>query len=152
MQNDIDWGRTPDFLAAQLRTAQMGIYKHFAEWFADTELSAKQFGVLYVISLNPGINQRRLANVEATRRTSMGETLMRLEEKGFVTRKPALDDKRSKAVSITAAGQKVLDRVLKGISRQEREFSAILSESERHTLIALLLKINQEVLRQSPKA
>ena len=115
MLNDINWGRTSDFLAAQLWVAQMKIYTHFAEWFADTGLTAKQFGVLYVISLNPSVNQRQLANLHYTKRASFGETLARLEEKGLVERSPSPIDKRAKLMSVTPAGNRAIQRVLGGI-------------------------------------
>ncbi|GGF59150.1 MarR family winged helix-turn-helix transcriptional regulator [Alteromonas lipolytica] len=142
MENSIKWGRTRDFFAAQLRAAQMNIYSHFTEWFDDTGLSPKQFAVLYVISLNPEVNQRQLANVHSTERAAFGETLARLEEKGLIERKASKTDKRAKVASVTAKGEDVLKRILIGIDEQERAFTANLNDAERHMLLALLLKVN----------
>lgn len=142
VHDDFNWGRIPDFLTAQLWAAQMKIGNHFAEWFADTGLSAKQFGILYVISMNPGTNQRQLAILQSTRRAALGESLARLEEKGYIERTPAKGDRRAKLAAVTAAGRQVLKRILGGIAEQERAFTASISDSERHMLLALLLKIN----------
>ncbi|GGF58999.1 MarR family winged helix-turn-helix transcriptional regulator [Alteromonas lipolytica] len=144
-KNKINWGRTVDFLAAQLRSAQMGVYNHFVDWFSATGLSPKKFGVLYVISLNPGVNQRQLANVLSTERAAFGETLARLEEMGLIERQQCQIDKRAKVATITPKGSEVLESVLEEISEQEASFTACLSDPERQMLIALLLKVNARI-------
>ncbi len=147
MVTNISWGRSPDLLAAQLRTAQMRIYNHFTEWFAEADLSAKQFSVLYIISLNPEVNQRQLASVQSTERASFGETLSRLEEKGLIERRPSPTDKRAKVAIVTPAGRKILDHVLEEIDEQERDFASNLTDSERHMLLSLLLKLNRPKMK-----
>lgn len=143
----IKWGRVPDFLAAQMRTAQLGIYDHFSQWFSESELSPKQFGVLYVISLNPGVNQRQLANVHSTERAAFGETLARLEDKGYIERRPCEQDRRAKIPFITPQGEQVLNKILEEISQQEKAFAKNLTDAERHMLLSLLLKLNTPVVK-----
>jgi len=140
---DFKLGRIPDFLSAQLRVAQVGVYQHFADWFKETGLSAKQFGVLYFVQLNPGINQRTLASIQATERASMGETLSRLESKGYIARTPSPTDKRAKVVTITAEGERILEQILQSIHEQENAFTHRLDDAERHLLLGLLLKLNR---------
>jgi len=69
----------------------------------------------------------------------------RLEEKGFVERRPHGTDRRARIVHLTKEGRKLIRRVYsEHASDMERLASASLTKSERKTLIGLLKKIGYE--------
>ena len=64
-----------------------------------------------------------------------------LERDGLVKREPDRDDRRMMSVLLTPKGEKFLNEFLPGHFKLIAELMAPLSESERKTLVKLLVKI-----------
>ena len=118
-----------------------------------TALGIGSYQDSYILHIcrNPGISQEELARLIYVHKSNVARQLASLEEKGFITRRPAPQDKRSLLVYPT---QKALDviptirdvhrvwneKILAGFSEEERalvsQFADRLAENAKRILSA----------------
>ena len=82
-----------------------------------------------------------LADAAGVTRATMTGLIDTLERDGLVKREPDPDDRRMMSVLLTPKGEKFLNEFLPGHFKLISELMAPLSESERKTLVKLLVKI-----------
>jgi DNA-binding MarR family transcriptional regulator len=87
--------------------------------------------------LAPGEIAERLIVTSA----SVTSLLDTLEKRGYVRRIAHPDDRRKLIVEITDEGQAVVDRLLPGLHKMEREAMDVLTPAEQRSLLALLAKL-----------
>ncbi len=138
----VDLGLLPNLLGYQLRRAQLLMFQSFAESMSKYEISPGQFGVLMIISENPGLNQTRLSGALGIDRSTMVAVLDGLEERGLMARTPSPTDRRSHALLLTPAGKTLLQKVRPALEAHERRIAEPLTERERATLLSLLRRVN----------
>jgi DNA-binding MarR family transcriptional regulator len=73
----------------------------------------------------------------------MTKVLHKLQERGFITREPSPEDKRSLLVCITSLGSKLVEEFLQEITQQKTKIFSILSKKEQEQLQTLLEKITR---------
>lgn len=84
-----------------------------------------------------------LAEAASVTRATMTGLIDTLERDGFVKREPDPDDRRMMSVLLTPKGDKFLNDFLPGHFKVIASLMATLSETERKTLVRLLVKIQQ---------
>ena len=82
-----------------------------------------------------------LAEAAGVTRATMTGLIDTLERDGLVKREPDPDDRRMMSVLLTAKGEKFLTEFLPGHFKLIAELMTPLSETERKTLVKLLVKI-----------
>jgi DNA-binding MarR family transcriptional regulator len=112
-----------------------------------TDLSAGASEVLAIIEgagepLPPHVIAARLLVTSGTL-TSILDTL---ERRGYIVRVPHPHDRRKLLIDITDSARAVVDALLPRIHAAEREVFAPLSEEDRAALIALLGRIQTELI------
>jgi DNA-binding MarR family transcriptional regulator len=113
------------------------------------ELTPVQYAILSRLAEHPGIDQVSLAGLAAID-TSTGATVCaRLEEKGLLERRVIPHNRRQRALTITAAGQAVLDALVPGAQRLRQRLLDPLSVQEQHVFMTLLAKLVNENNEQS---
>jgi DNA-binding MarR family transcriptional regulator len=113
------------------------------------ELTPVQFAILSRLAEHPGIDQVSLAGLAAID-TSTGATVCaRLEEKGLLERRVIPHNRRQRALTITGAGQALLDDLVPGAQRLRERLLAPLSAQEQALFMGLLSKLVQENNGQS---
>jgi DNA-binding MarR family transcriptional regulator len=113
------------------------------------ELTPVQYAILSQVAGHPGIDQVSLAGLAAID-TSTGATVCaRLEEKGLLERRVLPHNRRQRALSITAAGQALLDALVPGAQRLRQRLLGPLSAEEQRVFMALLAKLVHENNDQS---
>ena len=111
--------------------------------FARHDLETWTFDVLSALrrasgqELSPG---QLLAQTLVTSGT-MTNRLDRLEERGFVRRRPDPNDARSVRVQLTAAGRRRVEAALRDLAAREASILGALSAEERVALAAALRRI-----------
>lgn len=125
---------------------------------ADRSISHGRFGVLMLLwrSTQPraaavigedGCNMSgprtpaELADAAGVTRATMTGLIDTLERDGLVKREPDPDDRRMMSVLLTPKGEKFLNDFLPGHFKLIAELMAPLSETERKTLVKLLVKV-----------
>ncbi len=144
-ENRISHGCMALELGFHLRRSQVAAFKHFAQTVTMAEgITPGLYGTIQVIANNPGLTQSALAEAMDVDRSSIVKVVNQLEEKGLISRDAVPNDKRSYSLRLTAQGRLSLKRIEDSVMRQDQEFSAALSESERETLIGLLKRLYQQ--------
>jgi len=114
-----------------------------------SELTPVQYAILSQVAEHPGIDQVSLAGLAAID-TSTGATVCaRLEEKGLLERRVLPHNRRQRALSITNAGQALLDALVPGAQRLRQRLLGPLSAEEQRVFMALLAKLVHENNDQS---
>jgi len=113
----------------------------FTECTRDFNVTPVQYAALAVAESYPGIDQRRLANVIAFDRSTIGDVVQRLDQRGWLRRENGSEDRRTKQVFITDAGREVLKQLDQFVAESQARILAPLSEGERTILMFLLAKL-----------
>jgi DNA-binding MarR family transcriptional regulator len=114
-----------------------------------TELTPVQYAILKLLADHPGIDQVSLAGLAAID-TSTGATVCaRLEEKGLLDRKVIPSNRRQRALTITPAGRRLLEKLEAGAHRLRERLLAPLAPAERQLFMELLARLVSENNAQS---
>ncbi|MRW91055.1 MarR family transcriptional regulator [Duganella sp. FT80W] len=105
------------------------------------ELTPVQYAMLRNLAGHPGIDQVSLSALNGID-TSTGATVCaRLEEKGLLERKVIPHNRRQRALTITPAGEKLLEDLIPGAQRLRRRLLAPLTGPEQLQFMELLTKL-----------
>jgi DNA-binding MarR family transcriptional regulator len=117
--------------------------KHFQRNARELELSLPQCKVLAHLSRNEGISQARLAELTETDPMTLVRTLDRMEQDGWIERRPDPADRRAHQLYLREAAKPVLQRIWKIADQARNEVLADLSAAEREQLIGLLERVHR---------
>ncbi len=98
-------------------------------------------GVVATLAECPGISQATLARRIGLERATIGTTVGRAIAAGLVVRQDAHGDARSYALSLSPAGDRMLQTLRRRIADHEAAAGANLTSEERRTLRHLLHKL-----------
>lgn len=131
-------GRFPGYLMARLGQVSSRLFQQALE---PTGLHPRDFGVMNIVAQEPGITQHELHAKAGIDPSSMVSIIDGLEQRGLAERRPHPDDRRARAIYLTAAGADTLRDLRKMAGRLQRDFFAALTAEEQHTLGDLLRKL-----------
>jgi DNA-binding MarR family transcriptional regulator len=95
-----------------LRTAE-NLWNASRVFFARWNLSPSQFNILNLLYLNPaGCAQIELSRQLIMHRSNVTGLVDRLEKRGLLQRKDSSTDRRAYKVVLTAAGRKLIEKIL----------------------------------------
>jgi DNA-binding MarR family transcriptional regulator len=138
---EFDFDLLPSLIGYHLRRAQISVFNDFVRTMAEQKVTPGQFGVLDLISANPGLTQSALARAVGIERSTMVAVIDALEARKLVERRRAPTDRRSYALVLTTEGIALLDRLKPMVLDHEKRIAADLSARERDALISLLKRI-----------
>lgn len=110
-----------------------------------------QYRCLLLLEEQGSMNQKTMADALQIRPASLGELLVKLKEKGYITRTPSAEDKRSLIVSLTEKGRMQLLAFHKQREKAHCSMLAALSEQEKEQFHQILEKIQDYYLRKGSK-
>jgi DNA-binding MarR family transcriptional regulator len=129
-----------DLVGYAVRRAQLSIYEDFAATMEADEITPQRFSCLVIVESNPGISQTRLAEVMGIARSGVVAIIDGFEAKGFIERQ-ASGDRRSYSLLLTKAGARQLKRFKQAVKAHDERISAVLTRTEKQTLLTLLGKL-----------
>ena len=132
----------PGFL---LRRAHQISAAVFEDECRDVGLTPAQFGVLTVLNSHPGLGQSSLARALGFDKVTVLRVLRGLESRGFVTRQPAVDNKRNVSVSLTRSGHAVFSEAQKPAEKAHKRLLAPLDKEQQALLMELLQQLTGEL-------
>lgn len=136
-----DIGALDSILGLHLRLAHGAVQRHFAEHFADLDLTQKQVSVLWLADDHPGIAQADLARrLQMDRATTMA-IVHALERRGLLARGPSDTDRRRIALTLTSEGRSLLGTARQAIEIHEQWLKNRFTKTEVTQLIGLLRRI-----------
>ncbi len=136
----------------RLQQIAVAIYLHETEAHGVTPV---QFAALQSVAASPGIDQRRLALSIGFDISTLGGVIDRLEARGLVQRSAAPADRRVRLLTLTAAGQALLDALVPDMLRAQERILAPLKKAERAEFLRLLrtlVNANNEASRAPRRA
>jgi DNA-binding MarR family transcriptional regulator len=132
-------------LGYQLRRAQGAMHRDFMAAVSDFGLTQKQAAALWLIQANGGVSQVEVAAALGMDRATMMAVTDRLEDRGFVTRKRSLTDRRRQELHLTSTGQSTLRKCKLRIAEHEEKFREMFTVSELAALLGALKKFQTPV-------
>jgi DNA-binding MarR family transcriptional regulator len=121
-----------------LRRAQLTLFADFGETFAQLNLRPGQFAALTVIDRNHGMAQSGICAALGIQRSNFVTVIHDLERRGLVRRTSSAADRRSKALELTLAGRRVLERAEALQRIHEARVARRLGPGGREQLLRLL--------------
>ena len=124
-----------------MRRCQQIAVSVFLDECREYDLTPLQFAVLTALLQGGPEDQVHLGGRLALDRTTIGVVVRNLEERGLVTRRVSEKDRRSKPVSITADGERLVYAAVDAAEAAQDRMLAPLSASERRQFVRLLQKM-----------
>lgn len=124
-----------------IRRAQQIAAAIFIEECRDLDLTPVQYAALVAVRDLPGIDATRLSEVIAYDRSTLGGVIDRLEEKGWLQRRPSPADKRVKLLYPTDPGTRLLADAEPHVRRAQERILEPLAGPDRGTLMRLLSEL-----------
>lgn len=113
----------------------------FLQELGDTGLTPVQYAALQTVAHAPGLDQRTLAGSIALDTSTTGGVIDRLEQRGWLERRTAPEDRRVRQLWLTEAGHEVLAQATPAVQRAQTQILAPLDEAERETFLRLLHRL-----------
>jgi DNA-binding MarR family transcriptional regulator len=132
----------PGFLLRRAHQISAGVFEDECRAVA---LTPAQFGVLTVLSAQPGVGQSSLARALGFDKVTVLRVLRGLEGRGLVARTPATDNKRNMCASLTPTGQALLAQAQTPAEQAYRRLLAPLDAGQQAQLLQLLKLLTGEL-------
>jgi DNA-binding MarR family transcriptional regulator len=129
--------RRPGFLIR--RAQQIAVALFLAETGA-LGITNSQFGILFVLKHQPGIDQISLSKLLGLDRSTTGMVLGKLEKAGFVGRSVGAHDRRRRNLALTRAGERMLEQLAEPARRAQTHVLSPFTAEERAAFLRLLEK------------
>jgi DNA-binding MarR family transcriptional regulator len=142
---DLDLSGLTGVVGYVLRRAQITVFEDFIRRFAALGLKPAQYSALLVIGENPGRKQSEIAAALGIQRPNFVAMLDELERRGLAERTRSATDRRSHALVLTEAGQRLLAVARAEQARHEEELGRVLGPGGRETLVGLLDRLTRPV-------
>lgn len=132
----------PGFLLRRAHQISAAVFENECR---EVGLTPAQFGVLTVLSAQPGMGQSSLARALGFDKVTVLRVLRGLESRGLVARMPAPDNKRNVCAALTAAGEQLLEQAHKPAEAAYKRLLAPLDAQQQGQLLQLLLLLTGEL-------
>ncbi len=114
-----------------LRRAQQYAHDLYSKEVGSTGPTPRQFEVLSVVAKNEGLSQTDLVRHTGIDRSTLADMIARMIKKGLLSRKRTKEDARANAVSITAAGKRVLKSADAKVNKSDRAVLSVLPKTQQ---------------------
>jgi DNA-binding MarR family transcriptional regulator len=143
--DEVDFGPLADWVGFHLRLAQAASFQAFSNETADVDLRPGRFAILTLIARNPGISQTALSRANGRDKSTLTPALNDLLRRGLINRARAKADRRSYHLTLTAAGETMLQRLTQCAMRHERNLDRIIGARDRALFLQILGRIRGEL-------
>lgn len=109
-------------------------------------LTTPQFRMIMQLQREDGVTQSRLANILAVGKVSISGLIDRLEQSGWIERRPDSNDRRSNLIFLTDKAHEIEARMLKTGKSLTKQTLKNLTPTQRTHLIDLLITVKDNLL------
>lgn len=124
-----------------IRRAQQIAVSIFLDECAPLDLTPVQYAALVAVRDTPSLDATRLSALVAFDRSTLGNVLERLEEKGLIDRAGSRQDKRVKVLSLSAKGEALLSAAEPLVARVQERILAPLEPDDRTHFMRIMSKL-----------
>ena len=128
----------PGFLLRRCHQISVSIFR---ESCAELDLTPAQFGVLYAVEQNPGVEQIGVATMLGLDRSTTANVVDRLISRDLARREGHAKDRRRCSLTLTKKGRDVLARARDIAAGAQARLLEPLSPADREHLLALLHRL-----------
>jgi len=123
----------PTLFGYRVRRLHTTIVAGWLSYFEELGIAVTpvQAGMLMLIDRHPGITQIALARMLSVEAPTLHQSLRRLVETDLVVRRPAENDRRAQALTLTPHGTATLATIRERVAAQEAEIFQVLSAEEQ---------------------
>lgn len=146
-----DFGALPCYIGYNLRRAQAASFRHLDPAVQAHGLSPGQFSLMMFLHANPGQSQSQIARTFGLDKSTLSPVLEALAQRQLLARARCAHDRRAYAVTLTAAGTRLMQAMQQQIEAQERLMESALHPGERAQLLDMLQRITG-VLSTTPES
>jgi MarR family transcriptional regulator, transcriptional regulator for hemolysin len=126
--------------------------KRFDQRARSLGLSRSQWQVLVHLERHEGINQSGLAEILEIENITLGRLIDRLEEAGWVERRPDRNDRRARLLHTTKKVAPVMESMHKLAEETRNEALAGLTAEQRETLLDALVHVRGNISERSGRS
>jgi DNA-binding MarR family transcriptional regulator len=130
--------RRPGFM---IRRAHQIAVALFLEETGELGITTTQYGILFLLSHQGGIDQVSVAKLLGLDRSTTGMVVQKLEAAGLIGRGIGAHDRRRRSLHLTRAGEAMLARLAQPAKRAQARILSVLSPDERTQFLAMLDKL-----------
>jgi len=134
-----------------LRRAQQYAHDLYSQEVGGKGPTPRQFEVLHVVAQNAGLSQTDLVRHTGIDRSTLADMIARMMKKGLLSRKRTKEDARANAVTITAAGRKMLSGASSKVVKSDGAVMKVLPKTQQAAFMKAL-KAYAEALDQMDEA
>jgi len=127
-----------------LRRAQQFVNDLYTEEQDGSELTQRQFAVLFAVDQQEGVSQTVLVKATGIDRSTLADMIVRMQKKDLLARKRTDEDQRANSVRITPTGRRALRAAMPAMIRSDARFLEPLPVRARTELIKMLTTIAQK--------
>src|SRR5579864_6302223 len=143
----VDLNRSFGFLVTDVARLFGRRFSHHGKRLGLTRAQCRTLGYL---ARNEGINQAGLADVLEIRPMTLVRQIDRMEEAGWIERRPDPSDRRARRLFLTDKARPILGRIWSVANDTRDEALARLSAGEADTLIDLLQRVHATLSEREP--
>ncbi len=142
---ELDQGALSHVFGYRLSLADIPSKRVFARFIGKPmNLRPVEFTTLLLVTSNPGVTQKQLAQALAMSAPNLTIVIDRMTERGLLARVRSETDRRAQNVHATAEGEALAQRAHAVSKSMETELLSVLSPGERILLFELLQKIARQ--------
>ncbi len=126
-----------------ISTTGYAIARRFRELLEPLGLEPRDFALLRTVANSEGVSQQAIGERMGIAASRMVAFIDSLEERGVLERRKNPDDRRARALFLTAKGRKLLERAFAVAVEHEQRLTSDLGAEEREQLLDLLARVGQ---------
>jgi DNA-binding MarR family transcriptional regulator len=108
-------------------------------------VNVTEWRIMSLLAIEPGIPASRICYVIGFDKAPVSRNLAMLQKRGLVVIRTAPNDGRTHAISLTARGRVVHDKVYAAAIERERRLLSCLKKEEREVLIDMLRRLHENL-------
>ena len=113
----------------------------FAQKTGKSDLTPRQFAVLYTVAKSEDVSQTGLVDATGIDRSTLADIVRRLVERGLLTRKRTKQDARMYAVRLSAAGRSAVESAAPAANATNDALLSALPAGQRSAFVGALQRI-----------
>jgi len=134
----IDFDILPHLIGHHIGRAYRALFDHFCQTTAEYDITPRQFVALVLISANPMSSQTTISKAAGIERSTMVSLVDILQERGLVLRNRSDTDRRSYALSLTEAGEKLVTAIKPLVLEHDQHVTKHLKKEDAAAMVASL--------------
>jgi DNA-binding MarR family transcriptional regulator len=141
----IDYGPLAEWVGFHLRMAQISAFQAFVREVGEVDLPPGRFALLTLIGRNPGISQTVLSRAAGRDKSTLTPALQDLKRRGLIARVRLENDRRSYHLTLTPAGEAMLQRLTECAARHEHNLDRVIGARDRVRFLNTLRRIMSDL-------